>query len=124
MKAILLPINLVIDGIKGLLWILSKIPGGAGAAFQGALDSVSGFQDKMNSAMTGTSNQFGFGEVWAPQTKEAKPPNAEKMEGQGMRWNGHIWVHAEQGTTAKIENQRGAPPILGYAGAQYSGGAH
>jgi hypothetical protein len=64
------------------------------------------------------------GGQWTTPYTEPKPPNAEKMEGQGMRWNGHIWVHAEPGTTAKIENQSGAPAILGYAGAQYSGGAH
>ena len=121
MTAILYPVNLVIEAIKGLLWILSKLPGQAGASFQSALDSVQGFQDKMNNNLT-LNHTAAYDAAKAMES--AKPPNAEKMEGQGMRWNGHIWVHAEQGTTAKIENQRGAPPILGYAGAQYSGGAH
>jgi len=56
-----------------------------------------------------------FGEGKAPEVA----PNANA---QGMRWNGHIWVHAEQGTAARVgETSRGAPAILGVAGAQYEG---
>jgi TP901 family phage tail tape measure protein len=47
MTYLLTPINLVIMAIKGLLTLLSKIPG-VGDKLQPALDSLQAFQDKMN----------------------------------------------------------------------------
>ena len=56
-------------------------------------------------------------------TPEAAPPNAAAMQGQGMRWNGHIWVHAESGTSARVgDTSRGAPPITGATQGQYGMG--
>ncbi|MGA2977331.1 MAG: hypothetical protein ABSF77_18645 [Spirochaetia bacterium] len=63
MKALLSPINLVIDGIAGLLSMIGKIPG-IGKPFADAAAAVKGFQDKMNATLTGNTNQFGFGQVW------------------------------------------------------------
>jgi hypothetical protein len=53
MKVLLTPINLVIEGIKGVLNIASKIPG-VGGKMKGALDAVESFQDRMNTALTGS----------------------------------------------------------------------
>ncbi len=126
LKYFLIPTNLVIDAVRGLLWVMAQLPGKAGEPFKNALDTVTQFQDKMNSTLTGTSNQFGFGDVWQNASAESaaareRAPNASAMEAQGKRWNGHIWVRAEQGTSARVESERGAPVTMNYAGAQWAG---
>ncbi|GHV81892.1 hypothetical protein AGMMS49991_04500 [Spirochaetia bacterium] len=55
MKAVLTPFNLFLTGIVTLLDLLSNIPG-VGKLAAGGRDAVSGFQDSMNSLLTGSTS--------------------------------------------------------------------
>jgi hypothetical protein len=54
LKYMLTPINLVISGVAGLLGLIGKIPGADWA--KNAADGIKGFQDKMNTALTGSES--------------------------------------------------------------------
>jgi hypothetical protein len=62
MKFMLTPINLALTGIVSLLDLLSNIPG-AGNMIGNARDSVRGFQDKMNTTLTGSDSHLFNGGV-------------------------------------------------------------
>jgi len=57
LKVLLQPINLVVDAIVSMLTLLSKIPV-VGKKFKGVADSIKEFQDKANSAITGTTDKY------------------------------------------------------------------
>jgi len=57
MKALLMPINVVIDSIRGLLNLLGKIPG-VGKIFRGASEGLKNVQDKTNQAVTGSTDKY------------------------------------------------------------------
>lgn len=62
LKYLLMPVNLVMDAIGGLLMLISKIPG-VGDKMQPAIDSLNNFQAKMNETLTGTAGAFDFAGV-------------------------------------------------------------
>jgi hypothetical protein len=81
MKVLLTPINLVIEGLKSVLTLVSKIPGKAGGFAKDALDSVAGFQDKMNTTLTGSTSTLansGLGAFTEP-AKAASAGMADKV---------------------------------------------
>ncbi|MDR3247528.1 MAG: hypothetical protein LBT39_01970, partial [Treponema sp.] len=54
MKALLTPFNLVLDAVQGLMYGLGHVPGMDWA--MKASESIGGFQDKINTAITGSSS--------------------------------------------------------------------
>jgi len=112
MTFLLAPLNLAVDAVRGMLWVLSKLPGKAGEGFRGALDAVTAFQDKANSLLTGSARQFGFGELGKGLGERA--PN------EGMRRpevNVTVPVNVDNTRAPGVSSMvRRAPPVLGYAG--------
>jgi len=51
MKCLLMPFNLFLDAVQGLMWALGHVPGMGWA--KTASDSIGSFQDKINTALTG-----------------------------------------------------------------------
>lgn len=113
MKYWLLPINLVMDGVEGLLTLLSKLPGKVGAPFKEALQSVTGFQDKMNQTLTGSAGTFDFGGIW----KQTQAPN--RNPGVNVTVPVNVDNSAAPGVSSSV---RQAPPIVGPQGNQWGGG--
>jgi TP901 family phage tail tape measure protein len=64
LKYFLTPVNLVIGAVVQLLSLFAKLPGKVGEPFRQAAKSVSGFQDKMNEMLTGTTGAFDYGGIW------------------------------------------------------------
>lgn len=62
MKYMLIPINLVISAVSGLIQLLSKIPG-VGAKIAPAADALANFQSNMNKTLTGTEGALDFAGV-------------------------------------------------------------
>ncbi len=101
------PVWLVVEAVRTLIDLLS---GRGLKSFENFIPPwLKGATDKLGITQTG-------GGMWG--NAEAKPPNAAAMESGGGRWNGHVWVHAEPGTGARVgEQPRGAPMVMGMAGA-------
>ena len=106
------PIWLVVEAVRTLIDLLS---GRGWKSFQNFIPPwLKGATDKLGLSQGG-------GGMWG--NGEAAPPNAAAMQAKGDRWNGHIWVHAEAGTGARVgDTSRGAPPITGPQGLQYAAG--
>ena len=115
MRWILTPVNLIIDGIKGLLWLLSQLPGKVGEPFKTALAAVQGFQDKMNTDLTGDTNQFGFKDIWA----NAKAPQTPATNVTVRNQVAIDLAHAP-GFTGTV---RTSPQLTGDQGAQATAGS-
>ncbi len=111
LKYWLIPLNLVIDAVRGIIWVMAQLPGKAGEGFRGALDAITAFQDKANAFLTGSEKQFGFGDLWKNLGTQA--PN-EEAAGSARNWRGEIYVKAEPGTSARLgEVTRHAPQFTG-----------
>jgi len=76
MKALLMPINLVIDGIVSLLTLMSKIPL-VGNKFKGFAEDIKGFQDATNKALTGDEHKYDL----TSRTKQVIEKGKEDKEG-------------------------------------------
>ena len=61
MKYLLAPLNLVLDAVQGLMLALGHVPGMGWAKTAG--DEIGGFQDKINTALTGSTGTFAEGGV-------------------------------------------------------------
>lgn len=76
MKALLMPINLVIDGIVSLLTLMSKIPL-VGNKFKGVAEDIKEFQDATNKALTGDEHKYDL----TSRTKQVIEKGKEDKEG-------------------------------------------
>lgn len=72
MKWLLLPINMVLDSLGGLLSLMSKIPG-LGNKLTPAIDALNSFKSGMNTMMTGEADAYNFGGVWKGNEGYANP---------------------------------------------------
>lgn len=91
MEYLLMPVNLVMDAIGGLLSMLSKIPG-VGDKLKSAMDALNGFQDKMNRSLTGEGGTYDIGSV----------VNNTKTNASAA-WNGGIPVSSNTTTTNRSQ---------------------
>jgi tape measure domain-containing protein len=116
-KGLLTPINLLIIGIKGLLFIASKIPGSMGDSFGKAYKNVSNFQDKMNTTLTGNKSATQLGMIYDLSKQGAgastwTDKNTTDVAAQSKKQNivvsskidGQIGVSADSGT--KVTRQK------------------
>lgn len=118
MKWLLMPINLAIDALMGLLGLLSKLPG-MDKKLGPAMQAISGFQSGMNKTLTGTEGATDFGGVWKgngysnPDTRVA-----ETRTSTSSTTRSEIFVRPDNGAT--VSTSRGGAPSFGlrYGAAQ------
>lgn len=116
MKFLLQPINLVILGIRGLLFVASKIPGVVGKGFGVAYNKTTAFQDQMNLMLTGNKSAtvLGMGydmitqgdksSTWMDsKTKEVANQRTEYIT-RPIEVGGDIKVSAEPGSKVTKES--------------------
>lgn len=70
LKWLLIPLNLVLDVVRGFIWLLSKIPK-IGKEFSGGLAELTAAQQSMNQALTGSSSQFDLREPYKQAAAQA-----------------------------------------------------
>jgi hypothetical protein len=58
MKFLLSPLNLVLDAVQGLFWMMSKLPGADWA--KTAYEGIKAFQDEWNTKLTGSESTIGI----------------------------------------------------------------
>ena len=116
MKWLLFPINMAIDSLKGLIGLLSKLPG-LGAKLAPAVEAINSFQSGMNKTLTGTEGETDFGGVW---NGNANPDTrvAESRTSTSSTSRSEVFVRADNGAT--VSDQRGGAPKfnLAYGAAQ------
>jgi hypothetical protein len=118
MKWLLLPINMVVDSLSGLLGFMSKIPG-MGKKLAPAIDAINSFQSGMNRTLTGTEGAADFGGVWKgngysnPDTRVA-----ETRTSTSSTTRSEVFVRPDTGAT--VSTSRGGAPsfALSYGMAQ------
>lgn len=98
MKALLFPVNLLIEGLKMIYRLMSFLPSKVGNDMGKVVDSLSSFQDKLNKPF----------EITEFDKKSA--PNAAEQKSKDINFRGQIDVNAPQGTTVNSET-RGARPV-------------
>lgn len=122
LKTVLLPINLVIDGVRILLLGLSKLPGVGGIA-KSALEGLTTFQNKTNQALTGSSGQVDYAGTW----KNAKAPNNSAVGVQAnlaMINRTDVSVTAPPGYGVETKTRSSGNIAPGFSGYPTSGDAH
>lgn len=97
LTALLAPTNLIIESIQKLLTLMSKIPG-LGSKMQPALDSLQGFQDKMNQN-TLMANTGGANTPYLTSTPQAPMPTIGS--GANANANATVSVYTEKGMKAE-----------------------
>jgi hypothetical protein len=125
--ALLSPINAVIDAIRGLLMLISNIPG-VGKIADAALSGLENFQKSMNKMLTGTEKAYDFGGAWnASKATSGQVANsyaspdtrvAESRSYSESRTTNEVFVRADRG--ASVSDSPGGAPrrTLSYGRSQ------
>lgn len=109
LKALLLPVNLVLEGVRGLIFVIGKLPG-MNKVLGPALDAVTGFQDKMNKALTGSAGALDFKGTYEANLAPDKRRYQKDVPEAGQE---AINAHISHSTPTKVINDsmsRSAPP--------------
>ena len=119
MKALLTPINLVLDGIIFLMTLISKMPG-LGKIMAPGLEAVKDFQNKMNKTLTGTEGQFDYKGTYENDKASGKAPNSGVASGYNMHILNEVNVDNSRapGTTSTVRPAKSFsdyPTTAGYA---------
>ena len=119
MKWLLLPINLVLDAIGGLLSMLSKLPG-VGAKLAPAINALNGFQSGMNRTLTGTEGATDFGGVWKGSSQGYANPATRTASSNTTNTSRNVVdLQAPAGWGMMPQGYGGAPrQTLNFGGAQ------
>lgn len=118
--ALLSPVNAVIDAIRGLLMLISKIPG-VGKFGEEALKAVEDFQSGMNKMFTGSAQAYDFGGAYesarAPGYAAPSTRTAESRSYTESRTVNEVQLTATPGTSMRPAG--GAPArTLNYGAIQ------
>jgi len=118
-KALLTPINLVLDGIIFLMTLISKMPG-LGKIMAPGLEAVKDFQNKMNKTLTGTEGQFDYKGTYENDKASGKAPNAGALAASRVNIQNNVNVDnkAAPGVTSGVRTAQafsGYPTTAGYA---------
>lgn len=124
MKYLLLPINLVLDAIGGLLKLISKIPG-VGDKVKPAVEALDSFQAKMNTKLTGTAGATDFGDVGERTAKRVSAAMGAPVSSNTTTTNrSQLDVNFNSLPAGTATRQSGyAPGITVNTGRQMLGGA-
>ena len=112
MKWMLMPINMVLDALGGLIRLIAKIPG-LGDKLAPAMAAIDDFQAKMNTSLTGTAGSYDYGGVWSTPSGKA----AESKSSTSTTTRNIVDIVAPKGGAVQ---QRGGMPAqyLQYGAAQ------
>jgi hypothetical protein len=109
-KALLAPINLVIDAIVALLTMASKIPG-IGPSLAKAAASVSGVRANINASLTGNANSYGAAGAFQNMFSKADTPAPKATSSAAAGSTHELIIDNRTNNPATLKSQSGAKGI-------------